>query len=187
MTQEKIVFAKNFQFAVKFEWEDDPTYLNFKVVEAIAEFDLEAKKEAFSGYQNSSGQAIDDFEEAYGSNPVCNGFIKWDGCMEIHDFTHHFCGYNTFAQDIIELIYRSAKHIMGDTMNDECAALSNLPRTTSSVSYMGKMAHELSYNELIEALECAANDLASYRKEIDAANESKISLMEDMVKLRLGK
>jgi len=42
------------------------------------------------------------------------GFIKFDGCMEIHDLNYHFCFRDDILQRVVNLIYDTAKEIMKD-------------------------------------------------------------------------
>lgn len=44
----------------------------------------------------------------------CNGHIKWDGCMEIHDLDAHFCGWSRKLEYLMRDIY-----LQGATIMDE--------------------------------------------------------------------
>lgn len=122
---EKLVINYEEFFAIKFWWTKDyedvdgyPAAVNFKVVE-ISSYDEETKEIDYTDYTK-------DFEEAFKVDPMCNGFIKWDGCMEIHNFTHHFCGYNTMMQELMKTIYLKSKKIMGDRMDNDLANFKNI-------------------------------------------------------------
>ena len=127
MMDTRIVFDKEFEFALKFKWEDGEriSWLNFEAVEVVSNY--ENNKLIFNNYE--MGRGYEDktysFEESYEKYPLCSGFIKWDGCMEIHGFNHHFCGYDTFAQRLVEAIYLSAKDIMKDNFDCDLANIKN--------------------------------------------------------------
>ena len=44
--------------------------------------------------------------------PFFSGFIKWDGCMEIHDLNYHFCHKDDVLQRIVDTIYVVGEKIM---------------------------------------------------------------------------
>ena len=125
--REQIIFDKEFEFALKFKWEDSEylSWLNFEVVEVYPNYIDD--KPIFGNYDYGYGDSDETgtFEGAYEKRPLCNGFIKWDGCMEIYEFNHHFCGYDTFAQRLIETIYLSAKDIMKDNFDCDLANIKN--------------------------------------------------------------
>lgn len=55
-----------------------------------------------------------DFKEVSINDFFFQGFIKWNGCMEIHDLNYHFCYKTDIMQRVTDLIYESTKEIMGD-------------------------------------------------------------------------
>jgi hypothetical protein len=113
---EKLVFDKKEEFAIKFSWEDEePTWLNFKAVEVVSDY-TNTEKPEFITFDtgrgvNSDCTEIEDVEE---DDLFFKGFIKWDGCMEIHELNHHFCYRSDILQRAVDLIYDSAKEIMKD-------------------------------------------------------------------------
>jgi len=115
---DKIVFDKEFDFAIKFKWkEEEPIWVDFEGVEVVATY--EDGKPVFNNYNkgNSADSSDVTFEEAYEADKLFSGFIKWDGCMEIYDFTHHWCGHDNFAQRIVDMIYTEAHDIMSARCN----------------------------------------------------------------------
>lgn len=126
----EIYFDEGFEFAVEFSkmHEEDTHWLNFKAVECVARCKTnDCKEMEFNNYDRGNGaDECTDFEEAYRENPLCNGYIKWDGCMEIHDLNYHFCGYDNVLQRLVRIIYIGAKKILGDNLDDDLAQLNNL-------------------------------------------------------------
>lgn len=126
--ENKIIFDKEFEFAIKFiQKGEDAVALTFNCVECVACYDSLTSKPELSNYD--LGRGVDDctdFDLAFETNPLCSGYIKWDGCMELHNFNHHFCGYNTFVQRLIALVYTSDKQILGDKMDSELANLKSI-------------------------------------------------------------
>jgi len=56
-----------------------------------------------------------DKEEPDENSLTCTGYIKWDGCLELHNFNHHFCSYNNSMNNLVKAIYvESAKIIQID-------------------------------------------------------------------------
>lgn len=113
MEQQKIVNDKEMQFALKFKWEEpEPLWMNFEGVEIDSYVD---GVEDLPEYDMGSGSNENKtFEEAYEANKLLHGHIKWDGCMEIHEFNHHWCYHTNFAQRIVDMIYEQGKEMMGD-------------------------------------------------------------------------
>lgn len=113
-----IVFDEQFQFAIRFfkAHEEDIHWLNFECVECVAtgqRMDNGEWKLDFHNFDLGRGvEDCTDFNIAYKENPLCNGFIKWDGCMEIHDLSYHFCGYDDVLQRLVKLIYVEASKII---------------------------------------------------------------------------
>jgi len=116
---EKIVFDYQMEFALKFKWEEENPYnLSFEGVEVLPDYGT--GKPVFFCYETGSGDSDINvsFEKAYELNKLLNGFIKWDGCMEIHDFSYHWCYHNNFAQRIVDLIYKEGKEIMKENWSE---------------------------------------------------------------------
>lgn len=102
-----IVFDEKLEFAIRFYKSnpEDDHWLNFEAVEVCAHY--VDNKPFFLNYDTGSGAGdCQDFDVALAENALCTGFIKWDGCMEIHNFTHHFCGFSDFFQRMIKMIYQ---------------------------------------------------------------------------------
>lgn len=121
---EKIVLDKGGDFGIKFSWkEDDPYWVDFKGVETVSDY-IDNNNPNFLNYnlgggiENEQHDIEKDFEMAFKENSLMQGFIKWDGCMEIHNFNHHFCSQDTFMQRIIDCIYNNAREIMKDKYQD---------------------------------------------------------------------
>ncbi len=110
---EKIVNDKEMQFALKFIWkEDEPSWVDIEGVEIASYVEgVEDLPEYDIGSGSGEGQT---FQQAFETNKLFYGHIKWDGCMEMHEFNHHWCYHNNFAQRIVDMIYEQAKVIMGD-------------------------------------------------------------------------
>lgn len=116
---EKIVFDKELQFALKFIWKEEVPYvLEFQGVEVVPNYVED--KPVFYCFDDGNGMASSatNFEAAYEAYKLLEGFIKWDGCMEIHDFNHHWCYKDNFAQRIVDLIYEQAKEIMKEKWSE---------------------------------------------------------------------
>lgn len=125
----EIKFDEEVEFAIEFSKknEEDNHWLDFKIVECVAYY--EDNKPIFNNYDLGSGlDDCIDFEEAYEKNPLCNGYIKWDGCMEIHNLTYHFCGYSNFLQRLTRNIYAGAKKILKENLDDDLAMMKNLEK-----------------------------------------------------------
>lgn len=125
---EKIIHDKQFEFAIKFKWDKGDTHwLNWEAVETITEY-KNGEEIGFCTYDLGMGASSNcqDFKEAFTQNPLCQGYIKWDGCMELHELNYHFCGYTNFLQRLVKTIYEGAKEILGEDMNEDLAQLDNL-------------------------------------------------------------
>lgn len=118
---ECIVHDKDFEFSLRFFWDeviveegDTPSWLDFQCVNTIAEWTPDGKVQ-FCCYDDGRGIASKavSFDQAFVEDPVCNGFIKWDGCMEIHSFNMHFCGRSDIMQRLMDTIYNTAEEIIG--------------------------------------------------------------------------
>jgi len=118
---EKLVIDKEVRFALKFKWETDdpwPHWVNIEGVEIVSHREGKDGTPYDIEYEGDN-QLTYSFEESYSEdNRLLSGFIKWDGCMEIHDFNHHWCNHDTFAQRIVDMIYEQAKEIMGDRFEE---------------------------------------------------------------------
>lgn len=112
----KLVFDKeDGEFVVEFELQGTH-WLNFRALECVSTFDSTGIIPTFLNYDVGNGvysqQDINDFDKYWSNeNNLCTGFIKWDGCMEIHGFSHHFCGYDNFMQNLMKVIYQAAAMI----------------------------------------------------------------------------
>ena len=109
----KIIFDEQFEYAIKFTklHEEDTHWLNFQCVEVVGQYNGNVVE--FGNYEIGYGIGdCTDFDIAYKENPLCEGFIKWDGCMEVHDFNKHFCGYSDFLQRLMKSIYIEASKII---------------------------------------------------------------------------
>jgi hypothetical protein len=117
MKQEKIVYDGEMQFALKFLWEEDgdsPFWVNIQGLEIVS-YREDAPGDPYDIEYDGDNGTTYSFEESYKRDiKLLSGFVKWDGCMEIHDFNHHWCYHNTFAQRIVDMIYHQAKIIIGD-------------------------------------------------------------------------
>ena len=106
---EKIVHTKDLRYCIRFYCEEGTPSVNYQVVQIYSfEGELEAPENIM--YHNAED---DTFEKAYKSEPICNGFIKWDGCMEIHDMNIHVCYWGNQIQTIVDTIYEQGQLIMG--------------------------------------------------------------------------
>jgi len=105
-------------FSIRFSWElsESIYWVNFKAVESF--FD---DKEFMSYNDSLNLPGTEDFDKAYEENKFFDGFIKWDGCMEIHGLNYHFCGYGDILQRAVKLIYHTAAEIMQDNFDQSLA------------------------------------------------------------------
>jgi len=125
----KLVLDEEGEFVLKLSWEeqegDFPYWVNFQGMECISQ-GFPGEKLEFYSYDLGRGMdnqhKLEDFDIYYSDdNRLLHGHIKWDGCMEIHNFSHHWCGYNDFAQRIVKMIYQNAKEIMQDRFDEDLA------------------------------------------------------------------
>jgi len=128
---EKIVFDEKMEFAIKFtpfKKEDnfeDIHWLNFRAVECVANYKQDGSVN-FGNFDTGNGvEDCKDFDIAYSENPLMVGFIKWDGCMEIHNLNYHFCGYSDILQRMVKCIYENAKELIGNNFNTDLANYGN--------------------------------------------------------------
>lgn len=124
----KIVFDKEGDYVIQFEWqhnEDDfPHWVNFKIMRACSGPSADTNSLVFYNYDLGRGleteeHNIEDFDkyckEDYDDfNGLGRGFIKWDGCMELHDINYHFCYYDNILDRITKEVYRQGAEIMQD-------------------------------------------------------------------------
>lgn len=117
-----IIHDKDFEFSLRFFWDeilveegDTPHWLDFQVVNSVAEWTPEGQVHfcCYNGGKDDANKNL-TFDEAYILDPVCNGFIKWDGCMEIHSFNMHFCGHSNIMQRLMDAIYDTAEKVIGN-------------------------------------------------------------------------
>ena len=124
---EKIVFDDNQEFAIKFfpfnreESFEDVYWLNFEIVEIVTHYNYIDNSPMFGGYDKGFGKECLDFDVAYKEHPLGNGFIKWDGCMEIHNLNYHFCGMSDILQRIVNKIYQEASKLIGKNFDRDLA------------------------------------------------------------------
>jgi hypothetical protein len=86
MTKEILKTDNKDRFSIKFKWECSENITSIK----------------FEGFEKPD-------EDLF-----FTGFIKFDGCMEIHDLNYHFCFRDDILQRVVNLIYDTAKEIMKD-------------------------------------------------------------------------
>jgi len=106
---ENIYFDDKFDFALHFTKTEDH-WFDFNILETVQGW--EDNKTIFIGFRNS--EDWNDFEnkDYTKAEIICNGHIKWDGCMELHNLNYHFCGYSDILQRITKLIYIKANELM---------------------------------------------------------------------------
>ena len=113
---EKIIFDKKMEFAIMFTpfYENDSfeggTWLNFKVLQITSYVEVE-----------SLFKDKNEFLNVYEEDKICFGYIKWDGCMELHNLNYHFCGYDDILQRIVKCIYENAKELLGEKFDKDLA------------------------------------------------------------------
>jgi hypothetical protein len=106
---EKIVHTKDIRYSIKFLWKEGEVYgVDYQVVEIESHVEGDNGPEEVIYYNEERS-----FDDAYKADPICNGYIKWDGCMEIHDMNVHLCYWGTQLQCMIDTIYEQAEQIMG--------------------------------------------------------------------------
>lgn len=114
---EKLVFDKKGEFAINFIWEDveSPTWISFSAAEVCSDY-IDENNPRFMTFDTGSGIASKcfEFKDVPNEDIFFTGFIKWDGCMEINDLNYHFCYCSDILQRVTDLIYDSAKEILGD-------------------------------------------------------------------------
>lgn len=123
---EKLVIDKDVRFALKFKWEEDkgisqcyPHWVNFEGVKIESHWEDDDCSPFDIEFDMGSGSNKNKtFEQAFEQNKLLQGFVRWDGCMEIHEFNHHWCNRDTFAQRVVDMIYDQAKEIMGDRFEE---------------------------------------------------------------------
>lgn len=111
---EKLIFDKKGEFAINLSWKDEePHWVNFEAVEVCSDY---TDKENPKFICFDTGYGIDseclEFKDVDKEDLFFTGHIKWDGCMEIHNLTHHFCHRSDILQRVVDLIYDSGKEIM---------------------------------------------------------------------------
>ena len=105
---EKIIHTKSVRYTIKFTWKEGQSLVNFKVV----------KIESYEGEEDAPDNVMwynsedDTFDKAYETSPTCEGFIKWDGCMEINQMNIHICYWGNQIQEIVDTIYEQGEKIM---------------------------------------------------------------------------
>jgi len=71
----------------------------------------------FSQQETSVDFIVSEFESG---EKICEGFIKWDGCMEIQNLLNiHMCSHSDILQKIVDAIYLNASEIMIDTYDPD--------------------------------------------------------------------
>ena len=111
---QKLIFDIEGEFAINFQWkEEEPHWVNFSGVEVCSDY-MDKENPKFITFDTGYGISSNcyDFKEVKTDDLFFSGHIKWDGCMEIHELTHHFCYKNNILQRVTDLIYNSAKEIM---------------------------------------------------------------------------
>lgn len=111
---EKLIFDRKGEFAINFSWEDveEPYWVNFKAAEVVSDYSEDIPK--FITFDTGYGMDSNcfEFKDIEVEDLFFTGFIKWDGCMEIHNLHHHFCHKSDILQRVVDLIYEAGKDIM---------------------------------------------------------------------------
>ncbi len=68
-------------------------WINFRLVE----WDAEGDGPLYPTDPNVRGAARAQSPEIRDADPLAEGFLKWDGCMEI-DMDHHMCGIRNYQK-----------------------------------------------------------------------------------------
>jgi len=115
MKDSKLIFDKKGEFAINFSWEngDDAHWIDFSGVEVCSDY-MDENNPEFITFDTGYGISSDcfEFKDVKEEDLFFTGFIKWDGCMEIHDLNYHFCHNNDILKRVTDLIYKSGKEIM---------------------------------------------------------------------------
>lgn len=100
-------------FTIVFTWEPpDPNHHTFNKHPHWVNFVV---YEITGTCKDSSPAYTSHFTPEYDpDDQLCHGHIKWDGCMEIHDFNAHFCGWSRKMEYLMRDIY-----LQGATILDE--------------------------------------------------------------------
>src|SRR5690349_20170138 len=113
--ENKLIFDKKGEFAINFYWEnsEEISSVNFEAAEVCSDY-IDRDNPKFITFDNGSGISSNcfEFKDVPKDSIFFTGFIKWDGCMEIHNLTYHFYYRNDILQRVVDLIYDSAKIIM---------------------------------------------------------------------------
>lgn len=114
-------------FTIVFSWEapdpnhekfnEHPHWIDFVVYEITGRM-----PDGSPAYTNDYKPEIDP------DDPLCHGYIKWDGCMEIHDFGGHFCGWSRVMEYLMRDIYLQAATIMDEWDLEEHGNLNELKK-----------------------------------------------------------
>lgn len=115
MNNSRLVFDKKGEFAINFYWAggEEVNWMSFSGAEVCSDYTDENNPE-FITFDTGYGADSDcfEFKDVKEEDLFFTGFIKWDGCMEIHNLYHHFCYNNDILQRVIDLIYNSGEEIM---------------------------------------------------------------------------
>lgn len=106
-------------YTIVFDCPEGNASAKFRVYEVtmIGGLDLEDKGDPIYYYRYKDGHTDGlDYNE---SEPEYQGFIKWDGCLDIHISTH-FCGYLNALEvkDVITDLYQLASEEIEGFDND---------------------------------------------------------------------
>lgn len=108
---EKVFTNEELTHTIVFSWDESklitetkfPVCLDFKCYEITGQ-----KEEGIPLYGTH-------YEDTYDpQNSFCEGHIKWDGCMEIHDLNIHYCGWSRKLEYLMRDIYLWASCIMDE-------------------------------------------------------------------------
>lgn len=106
-------------FTIEFSYDkpadDMPYWLDFKVWEVAG-----TESDGNLMYHSENDFTIDYHES---DEQLCSGFIKWDGCMELHNLNIHLCGWEPILERLVRDIYLQAQEIMGDRFDEDLAQL----------------------------------------------------------------
>ena|SRR6478736_2681090 len=114
MKQQKLIFDKKGEFAINFTW-DTLHRLYFSGIEVCSDY-TDEENPKFITFDTGSGINSDctDFKDVSLADIFFEGFIRWDGTMVIQNLNYEFYYKSDILQRVTDLIYESAKEIMGD-------------------------------------------------------------------------
>jgi len=100
--------SDGFGFRVKWNFYDYWANVEVYQVEVIV-YETNVKEFPMAG-----GNSADTTPDISGAEMYLKGYVKWDGCTELEQGCHHWCGPHGYKQHInlLKYIYRRAMELM---------------------------------------------------------------------------